>query len=334
MEKVKGSNNSMFGIELDNADQADLKGITVDTNGVAGIVIKGDNIRITGSTIRDNEGPGIGMLDSNNVTIWNNYFSNNENVGLSHANMTGSSWNVSKTTGRNIVNGPFLGGNYWANPDGTGWSQVTPDRGDGFCNAPFVIDANNTDYLPLHTYTKPSFYADFSVSPTSGTAPLTVKCTDKSIGKPSMLVYDFGDGTNVTGPNPVHTYKVPGAYTITLSITKYNTTSNSIMSSAMTKTNVITVNRVPFVIPVAKFTASPVSGIAPLTVTFTDQSTGSPKYLNYDFGDGVNMTGPNPVHTYRFKGVYNVTLTVLKNDANNGSIVSNSSVQKGLIVVS
>ncbi len=46
------------------------------------------------------------------------------------------------------------------------------------------------------------------------------------------------------------------------------------------------------------------------------------------------MTGKNPVHTYRFPGVYNVTLTVLKNDASNGSIVSNASVQKGLIVVS
>ena len=54
---------------------------------------------------------------------------------------------------------------------------------------------------------------------------------------------------------------------------------------------------------------------------------------NYDFGDGVNMTGPNPVHTYRFPGVYNVTLTVLKNDVSNGSVVSNASVQNGLIRV-
>ncbi len=45
------------------------------------------------------------------------------------------------------------------------------------------------------------------------------------------------------------------------------------------------------------------------------------------------MTGPNPVHTYRFPGVYNVTLTVLKNDVTNGSVVSNTSVQNGLIRV-
>jgi len=51
----------------------------------------------------------------------------------------------------NIVNGPYLGGNYWANPNGTGFSQTHPDRGDGFCTEPYVLDANNTDYLPLHT---------------------------------------------------------------------------------------------------------------------------------------------------------------------------------------
>ncbi len=243
-------------------------------------------------------------------------------------------WNITKTPGTNIVGGPYLGGNYWASPDGTGWSQVTPDRGDGFCNAPFVIDMNNTDHLPLHTYTpKPTFQADFTVSPVNGTSPLAVKCTDKSIGNPTTLVYDFGDGTNVTGPNPTHTYRFPGVYTITQSIMKYNTTTNSIMGSTATKPNVITVNSVPVVPLVAKFAASPVTGTAPLKVSFTDQSTGSPTFLNYDFGDGINATGPNAVHTYRFPGVYNVSLSIFRFDSNSGSMLSNTSVQKNLIVV-
>ena len=169
-------------------------------------------------------------------------------------------------------------------------------------------------YLLLHTYIKPSLYADFSVSRTTGTAPLTVKCTDKSIGDPDRYMYNFGDGVNVSGPNPVHTYRFPGVYTITLTIMKYNTTTNSMMSSPMTKTNVITVNSIPFISPVAKFAASPVTGNAQLTVSFTDQSTGSPTHWNYNFGDGINSTSKNPVHTYRFPGVYTVTLTVLKPD--------------------
>ena len=209
-------------------------------------------------------------------------------------------WNITKTSGTNIVGGPYLGGNYWASPDGTGFSETHADRGDGFCNESYVFDEWNTDYLPLHTYTpKPTFYADFTVSPTTGTVPLTVKCTDKSIGNPTRYVYNFGDGVNMTGPNPVHTYKVPGVYTITLTITKYNATSNSMLSSAATKTNVISVNSIPSVPLVSKFIASPVSGYAPMTVSFIDQSDGNPTFYNYDFGDGINGTGRNPVHTYQ-----------------------------------
>lgn len=180
---------------------------------------------------------------------------------------------------------------------------------------------------------KPTFFADFTVSPVTGTAPLTVKCTDKSIGNPTWLVYDFGDGINATGPNPVHIYQFPGVYTITLSIMKYNTTSYSVMGSVATKPNVITVNSIPVVPVFAKFAASPVKGTAPLTVSFTDLSTGSPTSRIYDFGDGSNATGPNPVHIYRFPGVYNVTLSVYKFDSNSGLMLSNASVKKDLIVV-
>ena len=188
-------------------------------------------------------------------------------------------------------------------------------------------------YVTVNPAPKPSFQANFTVSPVAGPAPLTVKCTDKSVGNPTTLVYNFGDGTNVTGPNPTHTYRFPGVYTITLSIMKYNTTSYSIMGSTATKQDAITVNSVPVVPLVANFTVSPVTGTAPLKVSFTNQSTGSPTFLNYDFGDGINATGPNAVHTYRFPGVYNVTLSIFRFDSNSGSMLSNASVQKGLIVV-
>ena len=70
-----------------------------------------------------------------------------------------------------------------------------------------------------------------------------------------------------------------------------------------------------------------------LTVKFTDLSTGNPTFYSYDFGDGINMTGPNPVHTYRQPGNYTVSLTVMKNDPGNGTMVSNSSVRKNFIIV-
>jgi outer membrane protein assembly factor BamB len=188
------------------------------------------------------------------------------------------------------------------------------------------------DYIAVGT-SKPTFQANFTVSPDSGMAPLTVKCIDTSIGKPTWFSYNFGDGITMSGPNPVHTYRFPGTYSITQTVSKYNSTTFTIMSSSVTKPDVITAGKVPFVMPVAQFNASPIQGSVPLTVAFTDRSTGNPTFFNYDFGDGINMTGPNPVHTYRRPGIYNVTLTVMKNDAANGVFVANSSVLSGLIVV-
>ena len=50
--------------------------------------------------------------------------------------------------------------------------------------------------------------------------------------------------------------------------------------------------------PVASFTASPVLGTSPLTVTFTDTSTNGPTYWCWTFGDGGISNLQNPTHTY------------------------------------
>jgi PKD repeat protein len=180
---------------------------------------------------------------------------------------------------------------------------------------------------------KPPFLADFMVSPLSGMAPLTVKCSDKSIGNPTRYHYDFGDGTSTTGPNPEHTYRLPGTYNITLTITKFDQASGFMLTSTTTKENVVTITGGPSLHLVAGFSAGPVQGTAPLKVHFTDQSTGNPTFCNYDFGDGVNMTRRNPDHIYRNPGTYTVTLTVTKYDAANGSMASDSAIKTDLIVV-
>ncbi|AAM07055.1 PKD domain-containing protein [Methanosarcina acetivorans] len=66
--------------------------------------------------------------------------------------------------------------------------------------------------------------------------------------------------------------------------------------------------------PVANFTADVTSGTDPLTVNFTDQSTGTPTSWFWDFGDGVNSTEQSPVHTYTAEGNYSVKLTVTNAD--------------------
>ncbi len=53
----------------------------------------------------------------------------------------------------------------------------------------------------------------------------------------------------------------------------------------------------------------PTSGTAPLTVQFTDQSTGSPTSWEWSFGDGSTSSLQNPSETYQNAGTYTVTLT-------------------------
>lgn len=77
--------------------------------------------------------------------------------------------------------------------------------------------------------------------------------------------------------------------------------------------------------PVAAFTMSASSGIAPLAVTFTDTSTGSPTSRLWDFGDGTTSTTTNPSHTFTTSGTYDVTLT-----ASNTS--GSSSVTQSVVV--
>jgi FOG: PKD repeat len=69
---------------------------------------------------------------------------------------------------------------------------------------------------------------------------------------------------------------------------------------------------------VPEFTANRLSGCAPLTVQFTDQTTGDPLFWNWDFGNGTLSTVKNPVVTFSQPGTYSVTLVVRNADGTTG----------------
>jgi PKD repeat protein len=62
--------------------------------------------------------------------------------------------------------------------------------------------------------------------------------------------------------------------------------------------------------PTADFTGTPTAGRAPLTIAFSDASTGSPTSWSWDFGDGATSSVPSPTHIYVASGSYTVTLRV------------------------
>jgi len=62
---------------------------------------------------------------------------------------------------------------------------------------------------------------------------------------------------------------------------------------------------------VAAFTSDVQIGSVPLTVNFSDNSTGNPTYYEWDFGDGSPIShDQNPTHDYVTNGKFTVTLTV------------------------
>ena len=150
--------------------------------------------------------------------------------------------------------------------------------------------------------------ANFTANVTSGCAPLTVNFTDLStpIGEIDNWTWEFPGGSplNATGQGPhIVTYSAAGNYTVNLTV------SNACGSDNMTEIDYITV-KAP---PIAAFSAIPPTGYAPLTVTFTDLSTGTIDNWTWDFpgGSPANATGVGPqTVTYSAVGTYTVNLTV------------------------
>jgi PKD repeat protein len=58
--------------------------------------------------------------------------------------------------------------------------------------------------------------ANFTASPTSGCAPLSVQFQDTSTNSPTSWSWDFGDGATSTEQNPGYTYNAPGTYNVSL----------------------------------------------------------------------------------------------------------------------
>jgi PKD repeat protein len=78
--------------------------------------------------------------------------------------------------------------------------------------------------------------------------------------------------------------------------------------------------------PTANFALTPAQGSAPLTVAFTDLSSGGPSSWLWEFGDGQSSSDANPIHVYSAAGTYDVQLTA-SNAYGSSSLSSSTAVQ-------
>lgn len=146
-----------------------------------------------------------------------------------------------------------------------------------------------TSYIQVKTTPIPGF--NFSSN------GLVVTFTNTSSNATSYS-WNFGDNTTSTLPNPVHTYAIGGTYTVVL------TATNDCGTTTVSKTVTLALP------PVTAFTAAPTLGCAPLTVQFTNQTTGALSY-NWSFPGGTpaTSTAVNPSVVFANSGTYTVTLT-------------------------
>ena len=141
--------------------------------------------------------------------------------------------------------------------------------------------------------------------------------TDNTEGDNFLFEYST-DGVNYTALATVssatgQTFSVPlgplsGAVTVRATDTDrswYNTSIDNLFVDYMA----FEVGDVQPVAPTADFAGTPVSGEYPLSVSFTDLSSGDPTSWSWTFGDGGNSTVQNPGYTYTAAGTYTVSLT-------------------------
>jgi len=199
-------------------------------------------------------------------------------------------------------------GTYYLYVDGTGKGLVS---GTGY-----------SDYGSLGEYTINGTVIDPSgtVAPvavataTPLSAPLSVQFNGTgSFDQDGSIVawnWNFGDGAAGTGSIINYVYSSPGTYTATLTVTD---------NVGLTGTTSVTIQVLaPNVLPIAVATATPSSGLGPLSVTLSAAGSTDPDgtitSYQWAFGDGTpNGSGATITRTYANPGNYTATLTVTDN---------------------
>jgi PKD repeat protein len=193
---------------------------------------------------------------------------------------------------------------FWSFGDGTSTSERNPIK-------TYAIAGTYTVTLTASNAAGATSVSD-AVTITDGDPPVAkfaftidgkkVNFVDQSTGATSWS-WDFGDGSQSTDRNPVHTYAAAGNYTVILTV------ANAAGSAQASQVVAIAAG----LAPEAAFAFS-VSGFQ---ANFVDKSKNAPTSWRWNFGDGTSSTQQNPVHVYKAAGQYTVTLTATNENGSN-----------------
>ncbi len=159
---IKGGEMDLTGNTISGMSQAGIASILNNTRPVtiSDNVITGSNSGIeiysnttlTGNTISGNNA-GLTIpsnIEYQNTYVYNNLFSNTENVGSQIQGGSIAWTNPSgPTPGTNVIGGPNIAGNYWGYPDGTGYSDLLSPDASGYNSTPYLVVSGTYDTAPL-----------------------------------------------------------------------------------------------------------------------------------------------------------------------------------------
>jgi PKD repeat protein len=163
-----------------------------------------------------------------------------------------------------------------------------------------------------------NLFVSFTMSPTPPAPPTNVPLSSATIGGIVGTNLARPSQTVVTGRFSIPGGETPGPKDVRITFAGGNFIAMLSGGFTVTDSGVL----------YAGFIAAPTFGPAPLTVIFTDASTGTVTNRLWDFGDGGTSAAKDPMHTYSNAGNYSVSLTVL------GPLGSNTLTRAGYISVS
>ncbi|NRA49151.1 MAG: PKD domain-containing protein, partial [Phaeodactylibacter sp.] len=174
-----------------------------------------------------------------------------------------------------------------------------------------------TSQNPEHTYNQPGTYTvcleassicgsethceQVQVTCSAPQASFTIQQNDLDVAffdastlNPTSWSWNFGDGNVSDIANPLHSFDMPGTYTVCLTVSSVCGTTDICQN--------ITVNCPA---PQADFEFTPNQ----LAMIFNDISANAPTSWSWDFGDGNFSNEQSPTHTFAGPGIFTICLT-------------------------
>ncbi|MBS1950893.1 MAG: internalin, putative [Cytophagales bacterium] len=193
-------------------------------------------------------------------------------------------------------------------------TNLSPNAAGLSCSAKMTTQTINILVAPV--------VAAFQATPPAACFPSSLTVTQNTSGGDESNWQVTDKNNNIVGqstaPLPVFTITQPGEYYISLTAVYSKTGQHNTLVQG------------PFIVydkPQAVFLANPPTVYVPDTpMKLINNSFGATEF-NWDFGDGNNSTDFEPTYTYKFPGVFTISL-IASNDHGGGIICRDTSQQK------